>query len=88
MVGKFKGKDVLLAGVLASVALNFLFFVYGVCEMYFLNKADMLFGITQVLKVVVPMFLIGTLLASLVLFVMWLINEKLYLVGLDRKSVV
>ncbi len=82
MVEKFKGKNVLLAGVLASVALNFLFFVYGVCEMYFLNKADMLFGITQVLKVVMPMFLIGTLLASLVLFVMWLINEKLYLVGL------
>ena len=75
-------KSSLVAGLLAAMALNFLFFIYGTLEMYFLNKADLLFGMVQVLKVVVPLFLMGFALAGAVFFVLWITNEKIYIGGL------
>lgn len=77
---KEKDKSSLYAGLWNAAALNFLFFIYGTLEMFFLNKRDMLFGVDQVLLVIVPLFLIGFFLAALVFFVLWMWNSKVYTV--------
>ncbi|MDD6571600.1 MAG: sulfatase-like hydrolase/transferase [Thermoflexaceae bacterium] len=76
-----RDKNILIPGIFLAIALNFLFFLYAPLEMYFINKVDMLFGMIQVLKVVCPLFLMGFLLAGLTLFVLWIIGERVYILG-------
>ena len=70
--------NVVKTTIIISVAMNFLFFIYGVLEMYYINKADFTFGADKVLQVIIPLFLVGAVCSIIAFGIAWIINEKFY----------
>ena len=68
--------NVVKTTIIISVAMNFLFFIYGVLEMYYINKADFTFGADKVLQVIIPLFLVGVVCSIIAFGIAWIINEK------------
>lgn len=76
-----KSKKELITGIFLSVAVNFLFFFYAPLEILFLNKKDLFFSTGQIIRVIFPLFLMGTLMGILVMAILWLISEKAVFAG-------
>ncbi|MGN0514118.1 MAG: sulfatase-like hydrolase/transferase [Lachnospiraceae bacterium] len=72
-----KDKNILITGIWMSAAMNFLFFLYGSLEMFFLNRVDLMFSVGQVLLVIVPCFIGGFILSVLTFGIIWLISDRL-----------
>lgn len=71
-----RDKNVIQSILWIAVAMNFLFFVYGSLEMYFLNRVDLIFGVSQVLLTIILIFVIALVVTMLFFGALWLVNER------------
>ncbi len=75
-------KKQFITGAILVFAINFLFFLYAPMEMFFLNKKDLFLDTWQIVGIVMPLFVVGTGIGVLILFVLNVINEKAGFVGI------
>ena len=79
---KEKSIKSILAGVILSIAVSFLFFLYAPLELYVTNKNEFWFDFYKLIPVLFIVFLAVSLLGSLVFGILYCISEKLYQLGL------
>lgn len=77
-----------LAGVILSAAISFMLFLYAPLELYFANKKEFWFDFYRLGSVMLLVFLVMAVAGSFVFFILCLIHERLYQVGLAAGFVV
>lgn len=71
-----------LPGIFLSLAASFLLCMFAPMELYSTNVHEFTFDIRLLFPVVIKMFLIGFLASALIMTLLYLINERLYNIGL------
>lgn len=75
----FKG---LIPALLVSLAASFMLGVFAPMEIYYSNQDQFWFEVKQLIPVVVILFVVLFVISTLIFTLMYLINDKLYTVGL------
>ncbi len=79
---KRKNFKPVLAGVILSVAVSFMLFLYAPLELYFTNKNEFWFDFYKLGPTMLLVFLLAALAGSFAFLVLYMIHERLYQAGL------
>lgn len=77
-----KGFRKIMPGIILSMAVGFMFFLYAPLELYFTNKNEFWFDFYKIIPILSVAFLIVSILGCVAFFLLFCIHERLYQVGL------
>lgn len=80
---KEKSIGFIMPGIILSMAISFLFFLYAPLELYFTNKNEFWFDFYKMIPILLVAFLTVAVFGSLVFYLLKLISERLYQMGLS-----
>ena len=79
---KKRDKKQLLPGIVVAVAIGFLVFLYAPVDLYCSNISEFWFDFGILIRASLGLFVISTVVLSLIYIILWLIHPVLYRIGL------